>query len=408
MQTPSLTLPTLSLITLSALAGAAACSSDDAQSFTTAGSGGGGATTGAMSSSSPSSAASGAGGEIFQPVGAGGSGGSEACAKSVTEGKLQLANILFVIDRSGSMNCNPPPTQSSSACELNPTTKDVSKPTRWNVVSDALKATFAKMPATASVGIAYLNNDDNCGVGQQPAVPLAPLSPAQITALGASIDGVKPKGATPIIGAVTLGYKHLFEDVKFPGNAFVVLLTDGAETCAPQLQEKLVKETVPLAASLNIRTFVIGAPGSDPARALLSQIAWAGGTSVDPQCKHDATPANVGDCHFDMTDPSLDFAKELNTALEAISGTALTCELDVPSAVGEEVDYDKVNVTYSPTMGDDVPLLQDSKPCGSANGWQYSADKKKILLCGPTCSQVKSDPSAAITIELGCATMVAK
>lgn len=390
-----------------ALAAVGACKTSNTAEFTPSGSGGVGGGAGGGATASTSDSATGAGGDIFQPVGTSGAGGSEACAKSVTEGKLQPSNILFVIDRSGSMNCNPPPIQSSSACELNPVTSDPSKPTRWTIVAEALKATFAKMPANANVGIAFFNNDDACGVSQLPSVPLGPLTLPQLEALASSIDGVTPKGATPIVGSVTLGYKHLFEDVKFPGNAFVVLLTDGAETCAPQLQQKLVAETVPLAASVNIRTFVIGAPGSDPARALLSQIAWAGGTALDPQCKHDATPADVGDCHFDMTDPSLDFAKELNAALEAISGTALTCELDVPSSVGEEVNYDKVNVTFSPSMGEDVPFLQDNKPCSVANGWQYTADKKKIQLCGATCDKVKADPAGAITIELGCATMVA-
>lgn len=354
--------------------------------------------------------ASGAGGDIFQPVGAGGdgAGGGETCAKSVVEGKLQPANILFVIDRSGSMNCNAPPLQTSTGCELNPTAKDPAKPTKWQIVAAALKDTLAKMPVTANVGIAYFSADDACGVTQAPSVPLAPMTAAQLSALGTSIDAVKPKGATPIVGAVTLGYKHLYEDVKLPGNAFVVLLTDGAETCAPQLQEKLVTQTVPLAASVGIRTFVIGAPGSDPARALLSQIAFAGGTPSDPQCKHDAAPANVGDCHFDMTDPNLDFATELGAALSAISGKALSCELDVPTSVGMEVDYDKVNVTFAPSMGSDVEFVQDNQACAKANGWQYSSDKKKILLCGSACSKVKADPGATVTIELGCATMVAK
>ncbi|MBM4375435.1 MAG: VWA domain-containing protein [Deltaproteobacteria bacterium] len=352
--------------------------------------------------------ASGAGGDALQTIGAGGGGGSEACAKSVTEGKLRPTNLLFVIDRSGSMNCNPPPLQTSTACELNPTAKDSSKPSRWDVVASALKETFAKMPAATKVGLALFNSDDACGVSQAPSVALAPLSTAQLTLLAASVDAVKPKGATPIVGAVTLGYKHLFEDLKAEGNSFVVLLTDGDETCAVGLQQQFVSETVPLAYSVGIRTFVLGAPGSDPARALLSQIAWSGGTAVDPQCKHAPAPSNVGDCHFDMTDPSLDFAAELSAALEKVSGTALTCELDVPSVVGDEIDYDKVNVTYDPSLGEPVALFQDEKPCASADGWQYSSDKTKILLCGATCDKVKTDPTGKVTIELGCTTMVAQ
>lgn len=343
----------------------------------------------------------------FQGPGSEGAGGAASCAKSVLEGTLEATNILFVIDRSGSMNCNPPPLQSSSACELNPTPKDPAKPTRWQIVAAALKKAVAQMPATTLVGISYFNSDGNCGVSQTPSVPLGPLSAAQLNVLGASIDGVVPKGATPIVGAVTLGYKHLHEELKLPGNTFLVLLTDGAETCAKNLEEKLVIETVPLALSVGVRTFVIGAPGSDPARAFLSRIAWAGGTPIDPQCKHGSNPATEGDCHFDMTDPSLDFATELNAALEKISGTALSCELELPSAGGEKIDYEKVNVTFATSMGNHLDFFQDTKACANANGWQYNADKSKIILCGVTCDLVKTDPTGTLTLEFGCATQVA-
>ncbi len=356
--------------------------------------------------------AGGSGGSDFDPVGSGGpnggAGGSDTCASSTTEGKLSPANILFVIDRSGSMNCNPPPTQTSSACELNPTTKDANKPTKWQVVAQALKDAIAKMPPTTSVGIAYFNNDDSCGVSDTPAVPVKLVDAMHLADISASVDGVTPKGATPIVGGVTLGYKHMHEAVTLAGSDFVVLLTDGAETCAAQLQEKLVNETVPAAVSVKIRTFVIGAPGSEPARSLLSRIAWGGGTPKDEQCKHDAAPPDVGDCHFDMTDPNVDFAAELSLALAQISGAALACELDVPSAVGKDVDYDKVNVTFTPGMGTDVAFGQDNDACGKANGWQYSADKKKIVLCGPACDLVQSDPKGKITIALGCATVEAQ
>jgi hypothetical protein len=166
----------------------------------------------------------------------------------------------------------------------------------------------------------------------------------------------------------------------------------------------MINQTVPDALSVNIRTYVIGAPGSEPARAFLSQIAWAGGTARDPSCTHTATPDDVGDCHFDMTDPNLDFATALNDALQKISGKALSCELDVPKAVGSEVDYDKVNVTFTPGMGAAVDLFQDSADCATAaNGWQYNADKTKIVLCGDACKMVKSDVRARSPSRSGAA-----
>jgi hypothetical protein len=41
-----------------------------------------------------------------------------------------------------------------------------------------------------------------------------------------------------------------------------------------------------------------------------------------------------------------------------------------------------------------------------ANGWQYSADGTKVLLCGSACDEVRSDPNAKVDIEFGCETKV--
>jgi len=383
---------------------------------------------GAQGSTSGSSGAAGKGGEGggTNTGGAGGDGGSifnfdagngqgggigqdGACAASTVGAKLIPANILFVIDRSGSMNCNPPPLQTTPQCEQNPVPKFPDQPTKWQIVRDALKNAIANMTPTTRVGISYFNNDDYCGVGQQPPVTLAPLDANQLTALNASIDGVTPKGATPIIGGTTLGYAHLYYDDKTEGNDFVVLLTDGAETCAPSQKDNMINQTVPDAASVNIRTFVIGAPGSEPARAFLSQIAWAGGTARDMMCTHASMPDDVGDCHFDMTDPNLNFATALNDALKQISGAALTCEFDVPPAVGGDIDYNQVNVSFTPSNGMTQSILQDNAPCDAgSNGWQYNVDKTKIVLCGNACGMVKADTQGSISIALGCATEVAQ
>ena len=58
----------------------------------------------------------------------------------------------------------------------------------------------------------------------------------------------------------------------------MVLLTDGAETCDPNNTDFLVQKALE-ANWFGIRTFVLGAPGSDDARGILE--AWqAGGGGV--------------------------------------------------------------------------------------------------------------------------------
>ncbi len=350
--------------------------------------------------------AGGAGGGIITggTGGVGGAGGAPppdgGCAADTVESDFKPPNLLFIIDRSGSMNCNLPPITTSADCELNPTQADPMMPSKWEIVIQALKDSFAALPPGASAGISFYNNNDQCGVNSFPSVNIAPLDQPQIDTLGMTLDAVTPAGGTPLVGSLVTAYRHLDERVDPNSNRFAILISDGAESCSTDKLPDL-STAVPLAASFGIRTFVIGAPGSEPARSLLSEIAKQGGTGSSATC--------TDDCHFDMTQTS-DFATDLTAALGAISGQALTCEFDTPSAPGgTTVDFSKVNVKYTPGVGDAVDVLQDpDTACDSADGWQYADGNDKIVLCGPVCDQVKSDPQARIDILLGCETVVVR
>jgi hypothetical protein len=402
-----------------ALAAAASCSDDPGDRTPAPSPDGGKPGTGGAGGS----AASGAGGN-----GAGGTGGtgggagsgiivgpdsgpvpddSGGCASSTIKAEIIPANMLFVIDRSGSMNCNLPPITSSSDCEAKPDRADPMRPSKWEIIRDALKSAFASLPSTASAGISYFSNDDECGVQSMPSVAVKAIDAAQVAALSASLDAMKPAGGTPIVGATILGYKHLHQQLSSPGSDFLVLLTDGSESCTPADVPGLVSTQVPNAFSVGIRTFSIGVPGSEGARGLLSQIAFAGGTAATSTCDHAGTK-DVGDCHFDMT-TSQDFAADLRKALATITGKALTCTFDVPAGpAGIPVDRTRVNVNFTPGGGALTPILQDNtSPCDQgADGWQYADGETKIILCGSTCAKVKSDPNARIDIVLGCRTVI--
>jgi len=369
----------------------------------TGGSGGGGAggTAGAGTGGVAGTGIIDPGRDAGTPSDAGG------CASSTIKADLLPANLLFVIDRSGSMNCNLPPITSSSDCEAKPARVDATKPSKWEIIRDALKSAFAALPPTAGAGISYFSNDDECGVQSAPSVAVKRIDPAQVAALGASLDAMVPGGGTPIVGATILGYKHLHQQLFEPGGDYLVLLTDGSESCTPADISGLVSTQVPNALLVGIRTFSIGAPGSEGARGLLSQIAFAGGTASSATCDHAGTK-DVGDCHFDMT-TSQDFAGDLRKALATITGKALTCTFDVPTGpAGVPVDRTKVNVNFTPGGGEPVPILQDNTAlCDQgADGWQYADNESKIILCGPTCAKVKSDPTARIDIVLGCRTII--
>jgi hypothetical protein len=364
--------------------------------------------------------------------GAGGSGGSSSeglpepdvdaileagCATSTNPARLLPSSLLFVIDRSSSMACNPPPRTSSEDCEADGARADIFVPSKWEITRAALVQAIEKLPGETVVGISYFSNDDACGVHSVPSVGLAALGEGQQSgqrsAIRASLSTVEPGGATPIVGAVILAYRHLHRqaiDRELTGNKYVVLLTDGeqSELCSDpprcdgpeNCTSLLIDSEVPKAAGPGvwIKTFVIGAPGSEGAKTVLSQIALAGGTAK-PDCDPDA-----GDCHYELT--ALDsFADGLSSALNAIAvQTVQTCELQMPSADGE-VDAMRVNVVYSPGDGSEPQVVPKDDRAGcdqGADGWQYADEQTKIRLCGPACDAVRPDLGARLDVVLGC------
>ncbi|HEX4353263.1 MAG TPA: vWA domain-containing protein, partial [Polyangiales bacterium] len=334
-----------------------------------------------------------------------------SCATSTELSQLLPSNILFVIDRSGSMACNPPPTTTSSACESDQTRVDPKMPSKWELTSNALISAIQTLPDTDTIGISYFSNDDDCGVSSTPAIPLSRNTPAQQSAIASSLMSVMPHGATPLVGATILAYRHLHQAAlagEISGNQYVVLITDGQESdrCSdPQCSDAdactdlLVDTEVPkaLADGVDIKTFVIGVPGSEGARSVLSRIAKNGGTAL-PNC--DTT---IGNCHFDMTKET-DLGAAMQRALIQIAGQTLTCDLTLPKPDGGAIDLNLVNVVFTPNQKPRMVLPQDDHaPCNAgANGWQYNSAADQIQLCGDTCNAVRSDRGARIDIVLGC------
>jgi hypothetical protein len=331
-----------------------------------------------------------------------------------------------VLDKSGSMNCNPPEGDEAlnARCANFPIQEDPNKPTKWQVTSaafvDALDALSEQaniqgglmlfpVPERAAAGAS--SREEACWVDGVADVEVGALDASGRGDIGTVLEAVAPAGETPIVGATILGYKYLSEAIRagdIEGNHFVVLLTDGAETCEPGLLQKLVDVDVPNARLWNIRTFVIGAPGSERARSLLSNIAFEGGTASSSGCIHGGSAPDVGDCHFDMTESS-DFARDLALALQEISRTTvLACEYEIPeNPDGGGVNLNEVNVTFTPGSGRRERILKnDSGDCDSVDGWQYSEDFAKIVLCGDVCERVQADPEGRVSIELGCPTVV--
>ena len=231
-------------------------------------------------------------------------------------------NILFLIDRSGSMQCNPPPTTQSFACDLFPTRADTTMPSKLDIVEQALSMSFNQLLPTmmnqpvTRAGLAELSTDDMCGASAMPLVPVTQVSPPFLDMLRMTMMGLVPNGTTPIVAAVNAAYQYFeMNAAMLPGNNHLILVTDGADDCASQQDtQQLITTGAAQALSMGIDTWVIGAPGSENARSMLSHLAKAGGTGR-PNCDVGTLPT-TGNCHFDMT--MGDFATSFGMALQTI------------------------------------------------------------------------------------------
>jgi len=341
--------------------------------------------------------------------------GSASCATQTYVPPQLPASVLFVIDRSGSMTCNAPPVQSVESCNADPKRQDPSQPSRWDITTAALDATFGSlMGSAAAVGLSMFSTDGYCGVDSTPIVGVAAVDSAQLGALSQAMHKALPAGGTPIVGSVISAYHHLHEELHAVGNRYVVLITDGEESCGTRgladdkadltaARTQLLQSEVQKAREANIRTFVVGTPGSEGARGFLSELAFRGGTARNPSCVHGDPSAAAGDCHYDLT-LEKDFAAVLRQTLGKISNEARGCEFQTPAGGGESL-----NVQVSSKGGAPTCLPLDNRDCSSANGFQYAkrADGKldygRVVLCGPACEMVKADPTAVVDVILGCA-----
>jgi hypothetical protein len=340
--------------------------------------------------------------------------GKNSCdARSYASPQLP-SSVLFVVDRSGSMSCNPPPTQTVESCNANPTRLDPSKPSRWEITIGALDEAFAGLKGSAAaVGLSMFSTDGYCGVDSTPIVGLDAVTTTHLSALSDAMHGNQPAGGTPIVGSLISAYHHLHEELHAAGNRYVVLITDGEESCGTLGDEsnkadlsaarnRLLQMEVQKARDANIRTFVVGSPGSENARGFLSELAFRGGTARNATCVHGDPAAASGDCHYDLTTQQ-DFAAVLRATLGQISSQARGCEFQTPGGSS------MLNVQVSSHGGAPMCFNMDPRPCdGGANGWQFpkasdgTPDTSRVVLCGPACDMIKQDPTSIVDVILGC------
>jgi hypothetical protein len=237
-------------------------------------------------------------------------------------------------------------------------------------------------------------------------VPIKKLTDNHLDAMTEGLT-LSADGNTPLAGAATRGLEALRLGIhagNLEGDNYLVVMTDGAETCQESALDDLLAYVEEAEQYYGIRTYAIGAPGSEASRALLSEMAILGGTRKSDSCKKNPSDASQS-CHIDLTE-SKHFEKELGDEFKGITeATTQTCAYDVPQ--NALVDRTKVNVEYTPSDGTTELVLQDppaagATQCEEAEGWQFTADGSQIVLCGDVCDSVLNDPGAKVRVVFGC------
>lgn len=308
--------------------------------------------------------------------------------------------LQLVVDTSGSMRWVP-------GTEREPRSGERSK---WQITADAINAVLSDMPDSTAVGIAYYpNRETNRGFcyDSDLGVPIDELDSGQRRRIWTSNVGVRPVGGTPTHLAYFNGVRRLSE-AEGVGEKYLLLITDGAPTYAfdcsgngrdPVDATPLI-DAIARAATNELRTFVVGLPGSENARAELSRMAAAGNTAR-PDCTHEEGAF----CHFDLTDVR-DFGAALRRVLATVTDTTLGCDFQLPMPpMGLVVDRGAIHVFLDGNDRDPQSLVQDTTGDCSAH-WQLSNDGTSVHLCPSACERVRSSIKdteyAAILVRSEC------
>lgn len=328
-----------------------------------------------------------------------------ACAAQQTELEAIPGVLELVIDVSSSMNQSAPGSRNQ---------------TKWEATRDALLDAVDALPASVAVGMLFYPNTDIGNVTAEPKdvdacvntdamVPIQLLGAqgaAHRTLISEGIANVQLQQSTPTNDAFTYALDQGMVASRVTGDRFMLLITDGAPTlekgCLNQQNqlrevdaEPIVRE-VQRAADMNIRTFLIGSPGSESNREWMSRAAVIGGTALDG-CREEGPNY----CHMDMT-TAPDFSQALVDGLAAIAGIVSPCSFDIPgNTSGGTIDPATTNVivtqgsTHTSIGRDDVGDCTDG----------FTIADNVVTLCPDTCSWVQADPTNRVEVVFGCDTL---
>lgn len=337
---------------------------------------------------------------------------ASSCGIVKTAAWFGAANVLFVLDKSASMNATP----------------DGYTKTKWAVLVDSFMVALqqsapqvrygmllypnAREAASLSCEVAAGESAVNIGVG-----PAADCVPRINSLLASTI----PSGGTPTAAALrsVLDYYTVGAGTALEGTKHVVLITDGGPNCNAELTCDFAQCTAnvdrtgscgmavanccdPTGAAagrpsptllclddastlaaiqalhlVGVRTFVIALPGSEPYADYLDQFATAGGVPL----------RGLAHKYYSVAAES-----SLPEALTSIA-TSLVRQCEVP-LLAPPADSNALNIAI-----DCSPIPQQS---GGVANWVYDASSQSIVLLNAECENLRAHGAARVDVLNDC------
>jgi len=296
------------------------------------------------------------------------------CAHEAFELSRQPAEILIVLDRSGSMKEVP--------------TGGTAGTTKWDLVVPGVNEVVTATDASVSWGLKVFPEGEGQSCSATSVTNAIPVAIAAMNAgaVTAQITATTPEGnGTPTGAAINAAVAYL-KTLTEPNPKFILLATDGEPSCAASGSNATAARTFAVqavtdAAAAGFKTVVVGvATTKTAATNALNDMAVAGQMArVDPD------PAATKYYLASTKD-------ELVKSLQAITGQVSSCVFDLKSA---PPDPDNIAVQIN---GQKAP-----KDTTHMSGWDYTGTGyQRVEVFGQWCDQLKTADAKKVNFILGC------
>ncbi len=338
-----------------------------------------------------------------------------ACGSTAFVANPPLVHVLLVVDKSLSMNDKPAGFAVS----------------KWSALRDALSSALEQTQGKINYGLDLYPYSGKSGEAlgnscQMPSTTAPVVVPVQVGTKAAplilsALDGNPPSGATPTALALERAYTYFTRGAgkALSGERYVLLATDGGPNCNPALtcaadactvnmdgkcpenlnccdpkvdalgssncldQDASVAQVTQLLAKANVKTIVVGIPGTEAYVDTLNALAAESGvTNPDAPPNYFAVKAKSG-------------AAGLAEALGQITtGLVKSCELHLEE---EPPDRDLLFVVI-----DGVSI-----PRNDPDGWSIpdpdlNHTPPVIQIAGATCDKLETEGAEYINVSYGC------